>query len=105
MDSSCGRQATGLDFRLDQKVDGLWNTVLRGEIGTRGCVLDFAPPHVRRAIHRLVFDVDRYFVTMGTSACYPEIVAVFLVRNEAETHRVCLALSPYSYAAQFTVDN
>lgn len=55
-------------------------------------------------LYRLVFDVQQHFVAMGISAGYPEITAVFHVRNGADAPRVQMSVAPYSYSTQLVLN-
>ncbi|MBC6448789.1 hydroxyisourate hydrolase [Actinokineospora xionganensis] len=91
LDTARGKPAVGIPVRHDERRDGQWREVDRGETDTDGRIFGWAADPGE---HRLVFDTGEY---LGPTAFYPEVVVAFMVRDDRH-HHVPLLISGYGYS-------
>jgi 5-hydroxyisourate hydrolase len=101
LDSVYGRPAASVDVRLDRADNGQWVMDARAVTDHEGRVKEWLEHRLERGLYRIVFGSDRYFVGLGLSAAYPEIVVVFRMIDETCTYQIQVLLSPHSYSAYF----
>jgi 5-hydroxyisourate hydrolase len=101
VDCVYGRSATDVPARLEKAENGDWLTLAEAKTDSDGCITKWGEDKLEPGLYRIVFDSDRYFVSLGLSAIYPEIIAIFRVRNEIDSHQIQVLLSPYSYSTYF----
>ncbi|GAA4590444.1 5-hydroxyisourate hydrolase [Actinoplanes octamycinicus] len=101
LDGVYGKPAAGVRARLDQGVDGRWQTVAAAETDETGTIGAFVDGRLARGPYRIVFDSDHYFAGLGVHAAYPEITVVFRVTGEPHTCQVQVLMTPYSYSLYF----
>jgi 5-hydroxyisourate hydrolase len=105
LDSMYGRPAAGVHARLERLADPDWRAVVSAETAGDGYILEWQGANFERGLYRLVFDSDHYFVGLGISAAYPEIAVMFRVLDEADSYKIQVTLSPYSYSTYFGTAN
>jgi 5-hydroxyisourate hydrolase len=101
LDLSLGRPARGVAVALDaQTAGGRWDEMARGTTDADGRVPDLLPDGatVPSGVYRLRFDTAAYFLTLGTTGFYPEVVVAFRVDDPAAHYHVPLLLSPFGYS-------
>jgi 5-hydroxyisourate hydrolase len=101
LDGVYGRSASGVRARLERAVDGHWAVMADAETDGQGFIKDWDGIGLDRGLYRVVFDSDRYFVSLGMNAAYPEIVVTFRIHGEVDLYQVQVMLSPYAYSAHF----
>ncbi|MEU4578851.1 hydroxyisourate hydrolase [Nonomuraea sp. ATR24] len=101
LDSVYGRPAASVDVRLDRADNGHWVIDAQSVTDHEGRVKEWREHRLDRGLYRIVFGSDRYFVSLGLTAAYPEIVVVFRMTDEACTYQINVLLSPHSYSAYF----
>lgn len=96
-----------LDTSRGHPAAGIKITLLRGDeiVGSGvtdndGRVKDLLADGRRLGIglHRLVFEVGRYFSSRGGEAFYERITIEFVVSSESDHYHVPLLLSPFGYS-------
>ncbi|WP_067182540.1 hydroxyisourate hydrolase [Microtetraspora niveoalba] len=105
LDSMYGRPAAGVRALLERAEDPGWRAVASAETDSDGDILEWQGANFERGLYRLVFDSDHYFAGLGISAAYPEIAVMFRVLDEAESYKIQVTLSPYSYSTYFGTAN
>ncbi|WP_176993137.1 hydroxyisourate hydrolase [Nonomuraea jiangxiensis] len=105
MDSVYGRSAAGVKARLEHSDLSGWRVQAEAETDDDGCVKEWHDRAFARGLYRIVFDSDRYFVSLGLSAAYPEISVMFRMQEDGGPHeiqiRLQLLLSPHAYSTYF----
>lgn len=101
IDGTYGRPATDVKARLEHAEDSGWESVADAETDSNGWIGDWSGRRLERGLYRIVFEIGRYFATLGTGTAYPEVVVVFRMRGESDSSQVRLTLSPYAYAICF----
>ncbi|GAA5191259.1 hydroxyisourate hydrolase [Rugosimonospora acidiphila] len=100
VDGVYGRSAVGLRARLE-RIDDRLAPVAHGETDGDGTIPGWSASCLQRGTHRIVFDSDRYFATLGVTAAYPEVVVTFRVLEESDNSLIQVVLSPYAYSTYF----
>ena len=97
LDTSRGRPAAGVDVRLEFHGREGWQLVGRGATDEDGRARDLVPSPATLSVgvHRLVFDIARYFGR--TETFFSEITVTFAVRDIASHYHVPLLVSPFGY--------
>lgn len=105
LDGVYGRSAAGLPARLEYSRDGDWHPVAEGETDAQGQISEWTGRELRRGVYRIVFDSDRYFVGLGVRAAYPQIAVLLRLRDESDTLRVQVLMSPHTYSTYYTAND
>ncbi|MDH2426301.1 hydroxyisourate hydrolase [Sphaerisporangium sp. TRM90804] len=103
LDSVYGRSAAGVRARLERDGDGCWHDIADAETDSKGRIEEWRDKKFERGLYRIVFDSDYYFVGLGLSAAYPEIIVTFRMQDETNTYQIQVMLSPYSYSTHFRI--
>ncbi|MCT9933235.1 hydroxyisourate hydrolase [Planotetraspora sp. A-T 1434] len=101
LDGVYGRPAASVRVRLEHADNGQWNAEDKAETDQEGRVREWCGRKFERGLYRIVFESDRYFVGLGLSAAYPEIVVTFRMQDQTDSYQIQLLLSTYSYSAYF----
>ena len=98
VDSTHGRPAEGMAFRLMRKAAGNWQEQMHGHTDERGEFPNVLPP-VRAAsgVHRVELDLDGYFASLGMVAFHPTLTVDFRVVDPTQHHRISVMITPYSH--------
>jgi 5-hydroxyisourate hydrolase len=97
LDTARGRPAEGVPVVLERATPQGWEIVGTGVTDADGRLRDLgAAPAAGR--HRLTFDTEVHFRSLGVAGFYPEVAVVFTVVDAGEHHHVPLLLSPYGYS-------
>lgn len=100
LDTVRGLPASGVPVVLEQAdLGGGWRSMGRGETDADGRLRTLVPAGAQPqpGAYRLVFDVRRYFDSLGVPAFYPQVTIVFQIGpGEAHCH-VPLLLAPFGY--------
>ena len=100
LDIARGRPAAGVSVLLEQRVEhDDWRAVGQGETDTDGRVRNLVPDgsKLTPGVHRLTFETQQYFQTLGVRSFYPQVIVVFDT-TAGETHyHVPLLLGPFGY--------
>lgn len=100
LDTVYGRSAAGIRARLDHVDNGKWTSVAEAETDQEGRVRGWRARRFDRGLYRIVLDSDRYFVSLGLSAAYPEVAILFRM-GETDSCQIQVFLAPHSYSAYF----
>jgi 5-hydroxyisourate hydrolase len=100
LDVSAGKPAAGISVRLERKGDAGWK-----EIGTQTTdddgrareLLSESEP-TQPGIHRLTFQVGKYFNHRNVDSFYEEVTITFVVNDASQHYHVPLLLSPFGYS-------
>ncbi|MEU9889962.1 hydroxyisourate hydrolase [Sphaerisporangium sp. NPDC051011] len=103
LDGVYGRSAAGVRARLEQDCLGRWQDLADAETDSEGCISEWRDKKLERGLYRIVFDSDYYFVGLGLTAAYPEIIVTFRMRDETDAYLIQVMLSPYSYSTHFRI--
>jgi 5-hydroxyisourate hydrolase len=102
LDSVYGRSAAGVKARLERANHSGWQVQAEAETDGEGCVGAWRGLAFTRGLYRIDFDSDRYFVSLGISAAYPEISVKFRMQDDGDPHdiqaKIVLLLSPFAYS-------
>ena len=101
LDVSIGRPAAGVMVRLDRQAnDGEWQHIGSAVTDQDGRVRELLSDGELLAVgvHRLKFEVDRYFSASQVEGFYPEITIAFTVKDNSQHYHVPLLLSPFGYS-------
>ncbi|MEO3867457.1 hydroxyisourate hydrolase [Nonomuraea sp. B12E4] len=105
LDSVYGRSAAGIRARLEHAGLSGWRVQAEAETDEDGYVKAWRERAFARGLYRIIFDSDRYFVTLGLSAAYPEISVMFRMQDDSGPDeiriRLQLLLSPHAYSTYF----
>ncbi|MCG5216102.1 hydroxyisourate hydrolase [Streptosporangium soli] len=101
LDGVYGRPAASVHVRLEHADNGQWLTVAKAETDREGRVREWRGNRFDRGLYRVGFESDRYFVGLGLSAAYPEIVVMFRIQDEVVSYQIQVLLSTFSYSAYF----
>jgi 5-hydroxyisourate hydrolase len=93
-----GAAAGGVPVRLDGRADGNWEPLGQGVTDDDGLITDGALRPGGRGMHRLTYDLDGYFVTLGVASVFPAIVIDFRVADPAESLYLPVYVGPNSYS-------
>jgi 5-hydroxyisourate hydrolase len=121
-----GRSAAGVRARLERKVadprqelDGRgpggrrpdrptsvldeagrhgWLTIAHAVTDSDGHIHDWMAGRLEEGPHRVVFDSDSYFATLGMSTAYSEVAVVFRLQDAADSCQIQVLLAPFSYS-------
>ncbi|GAA1518904.1 hydroxyisourate hydrolase [Sphaerisporangium rubeum] len=103
LDGVYGRSAAGVRARLERDGGGHWHDVAGGETDSEGRISDWCDEKFERGLYRIVFDSDYYFVGLGLTAVYPEVIVTFRMKDEADDYQIQVMFSPYSYSTHFRI--
>ncbi len=103
LDGVYGRSAAGVRARLERDGSGGWHDLAEAETDSDGCISEWRDKKLERGIYRIIFDSDYYFVGLGVSAAYPEIIVTFRMQDETDAYQIQVMLSPYSYSTHFRI--
>ncbi|GGK89420.1 5-hydroxyisourate hydrolase [Sphaerisporangium melleum] len=103
LDSVYGRSAAGVRARLERDGLGGWHDLADAETDSEGRISEWRDKKLERGLYRIVFDSDYYFVGLGVSAAYPEIIVTFRMQDETDSYQIQVMLSPYSYSTHFRI--
>ncbi|WP_283133071.1 hydroxyisourate hydrolase [Rhizohabitans arisaemae] len=98
LDAVYGRPAAGVRTRIERSINGRWSACSDAETDQRGHVGEWSGQKFERGLYRIVFESDRYFVSLGYRAAYTEIVVMFRMQDEADSAQIQVQFSPYSYS-------
>lgn len=99
LDISIGKPATGVAVKLDRQMDdGTWEPVGSATTDDDGRARDLVGGPLTAAVHRLTFEVGRYFTARRVEAFYQDVSIAFVVRDTSQHYHVPLLLSPYGYS-------
>ncbi|GAA3425944.1 hydroxyisourate hydrolase [Streptosporangium sandarakinum] len=101
LDGVYGRPAASVRIRLECADGGHWNPDAKAETDHEGRVQDWKGRRFERGVYRLILESDRYFVGLGLTAAYSEIVVLFRMHDETDSYQIQVQLSPYSYSTYF----
>ncbi|XVQ84264.1 hydroxyisourate hydrolase [Microbispora siamensis] len=99
-DAVYGRGAAGLHLRLEHTDDGQWALDAEAQTDQDGAVNQWCDRELDRGMYRIVFGTDPYFVNLGLTATYPEIVVTFRI-HETAAGNILVLLSPHSFSVFF----
>ncbi len=94
LDTSVGRPAAGIRVALESASGA---DLGEGVTDADGRIPSFAPERLGSGDYRLRFDTAAYFLQLGVSGFYPEVVVTFTVEGDDHFH-VPLLLNPYGYS-------
>ncbi|GII78791.1 5-hydroxyisourate hydrolase [Sphaerisporangium rufum] len=103
MDGLYGRSAAGVRARLERDGLGGWQDLADAETDSEGRISDWSDKRFERGLYRIRFDSDYYFVGLGLTAAYPEIIVTFRMHDETDAYQIQVMLSPYSYSTHFRI--
>lgn len=101
LDTAKGRAAAGVQVTLDRRAEnGEWQSISRGSTDNDGRLRTLYPDHLTLAagVYRLTFDTERYFLSQGVTAFYPEVSVVFQTTAGEKHYHVPLLLSPFGFS-------
>lgn len=101
IDCTYGHTADAIDIRIDRAEGGLWTNVASAQTGINGRVEEWNCDPFSQGLYRISLDSDSYFAGLGLIGAFPEIQAIFRVRQEFARCHIQVALSPYSYSTHF----
>lgn len=94
-----GCAAADVHVRLEAWLESRWQPLLaRRSDETGRCAFDGAVT-AGRGIYRLVYETDPYFVGIGLTPAYPEVVVVFRVIDDWYHSHVTVLVSSAGYLA------
>jgi len=96
LDTSVGKPAAGIRVILE-RLDGELQSLSAATTDADGRARDIARAPLAGGVYRLRFDTADYFARTGRETFYPEVVVIFIVRDEDHYH-VPLLLSPFGYS-------
>jgi 5-hydroxyisourate hydrolase len=98
LDSTYGQPAAGVRACLEHSgIDG-WELVAEAETGLDGSIENWGAKALERGLYRLDFDCDSYFVGLGGTTAYPQVVVIFRMPTELYACKVKVVLAPYSHS-------
>ncbi|WP_214416976.1 hydroxyisourate hydrolase [Sphaerisporangium fuscum] len=103
LDGVYGRSAAGVRARLERDGIGGWQDLADAETDSEGRISEWRDKKLERGLYRIVFDSDYYFVGLGLTAAYPEIIVTFRMQDETDAYQIQVMLSPYSYSTHFRI--
>ncbi len=100
LDTSKGRPAAGVLVVLEQRTEGAYRELGRGETDADGRLRTLLPAGEALAggVYRLTFHTEAYFAQSGVEGFYPEVSIAFVVRDPAQHYHVPLLLNPFGYS-------
>ena len=101
LDLALGGPARGVAVTLSARAaDDRWEELARGITDADGRVPELLPDGrlIRAGDHQLRFDVAAYFLSLGRSTFYTDVVVAFRVEDPNAHHHVPLLLSPFGYS-------
>ena len=103
LDGVYGRSAAGVRARLERDRGSGWQDLADAETDSDGRISEWRDWKLERGLYRIVFDSDYYFVGLGLSAAYPEIIVTFRMNDETDAYQIRVMISPYSYSTHFRI--
>ncbi|MGP3920397.1 hydroxyisourate hydrolase [Nonomuraea sp. 10N515B] len=101
LDGAFGRPVAGMKASLKIFGRGGWELVADAVTDGAGGIDEWPCRPLRRGLYRIVFDSQHYFVGLGVAAAYPEISALFRIRDELSTCRLHVQIAPHAYSIYF----
>jgi hydroxyisourate hydrolase len=98
VDCANGRPAADMAVSLSRDGSGEWREQARGRTDADGRLADWPPGSVTRGIHRLEFDLDGYFASIGITPFYPRVAIVFRMIDPLVPIHIPLLITPHGYA-------
>jgi 5-hydroxyisourate hydrolase len=99
-----GSPAGGVSVGLEKRNAGRWEVFGQSATDDDGLLRDPGPPPDREGVYRLTFDIDGYFVTLGTESVYPVIIVVFRVSDPDKPLYFSVFVTPNSYSCYTGVE-
>jgi 5-hydroxyisourate hydrolase-like protein (transthyretin family) len=93
-----GTAAAGVPVRLDYLANGSWERLGKWVTDDDGLIAGDALRPGGRGMHRLTYDLDGYFVTLGVGSVFPAISIDFRVPDPAESLYMPVYVGPNSYS-------
>jgi 5-hydroxyisourate hydrolase len=103
LDGVHGRFAAGVRARLEREGVSGWQDLAKAETDGEGRISEWCERKLERGVYRIVFDSDYYFVGLGLTAAYPEVIVTFRMQDETDAYQIQVMLSPYSYSTHFRI--
>ena len=99
LDTSIGKPGKNITIRLQQNINGLWQTMAQGVTNVDGRIGDLLPPNknVATGNYKMLFETADYFKTNNVKGFYPTVEIEFTVFDEEHYH-VPLLINPFGYS-------
>jgi len=99
LDTSLGHPGKNICIRLQDSVNGNWQTMAQGVTNSDGRISDLLPPGriLTAKDYKMVFDTAAYFNSTETKGFYPNVDIQFTVEDDTHYH-VPLLINPYGYS-------
>ncbi len=100
LDIRIGKPAADVAVRLERRdASGGWHVLADGRTNADGRISDLLPDGgLATGVHRLTFEVWKYFADQKVEYFYPEIMVEFLVTDLSRHLHVPVLLSPFGYS-------
>lgn len=99
LDTSTGVPGRDLLIKLQQSINGGWQTVSQGVTNVDGRVADLLAPgrELEHKNYKMIFDTGSYFKQNNMRGFYPEVEVQFTVLDNKHYH-VPLLINPFGYS-------
>lgn len=99
LDTSTGIPGKDISIRLQNKQNGLWQTIAQGTTNNDGRIPDLLPQerNLKADTYKMVFDTGSYYSKANIKTFYPEVEILFNTFDETHYH-VPLLVNPFGYS-------
>ena len=98
VDSTHAAPAADLKVQLcRQDIDAGWVKLAQGRTSEHGVLDIWSGDPLDSATYQLEFDLDGYYVALGSTTFYPRAIIEFRVTDSSSNLRLPLMISPASY--------
>ncbi|GJM35435.1 MAG: hypothetical protein DHS20C18_44360 [Saprospiraceae bacterium] len=99
LDTSLGKPGQDLTIKLQQFLNGKWQTMTQGVTNKDGRIADLLPPGkiLEPKTYKMVFDTGGYFQQQKITGFYPMVEIQFTIFDDQHYH-VPLLINPFGYS-------
>lgn len=99
LDTTIGKPGQNITIRMQQPVNGNWQTIAQGVTNKDGRIPDLLPPDriLKVGTYKMLFETGKYFESIAVKGFYPEVEIQFTVFDDNHYH-VPLLVNPYGYS-------
>ncbi len=102
LDVVYGRPASGLTVSLEYSSDGPWRPVAEGETDPGGQISDWNSEALPCGLYRIMLATDKYFVSLGIRAAYPQITLLLRLGDTVAARHVQVLMAPHAYSTYYS---